>query len=73
MRGLEIRLNTRAVEIYSVMYHDKEPCGKLSTILIFHAGKELYACSLAISSFQAILDTLGGPNEKERARFGILI
>ncbi|CAB3981817.1 Hypothetical predicted protein [Paramuricea clavata] len=31
-------------------------------------GKELFACSLAISSFQSILDMLGGPNEKERAR-----
>ena len=31
-------------------------------------GKELFACSLAISSFQSILDTLGGPNEKKRAR-----
>ncbi|XP_046850841.1 UPF0415 protein C7orf25 homolog [Xenia sp. Carnegie-2017] len=31
-------------------------------------GKEMFACSLAISSFRAILETLGGPNEKERAR-----
>jgi hypothetical protein len=35
------------------------------------SGKELFACSLAISSFQSILGTLGGPNEKERARFEI--
>lgn len=34
----------------------------------FLEGKELYACSLAISSFQTILDTLGGPKEKQRAR-----
>ncbi|XP_057713832.1 UPF0415 protein C7orf25 homolog [Corythoichthys intestinalis] len=32
------------------------------------AGKELYACRAAVDDFQTILDTLGGPGEKERAR-----
>ncbi|XP_051943954.1 UPF0415 protein C7orf25 homolog [Hippocampus zosterae] len=34
----------------------------------FMAGKELYACSAAVADFRLILDTLGGPGEKERAR-----
>ncbi|XP_061776571.1 UPF0415 protein C7orf25 homolog [Nerophis ophidion] len=34
----------------------------------FMAGKELYACAAAVQDFQLILDTLGGPGEKERAR-----
>ncbi|KAF3698481.1 UPF0415 protein C7orf25 -like protein [Channa argus] len=34
----------------------------------FMAGKELFACRAAVSDFQLILDTLGGPDEKERAR-----
>ncbi|XP_061694862.1 UPF0415 protein C7orf25 homolog isoform X2 [Syngnathoides biaculeatus] len=34
----------------------------------FMAGKELYACHAAVHDFQLILDTLGGPGEKERAR-----
>lgn len=38
-------------------------------VFFFIAGKEMFACSLAISSFRAILETLGGPNEKERARW----
>nr|XP_057924638.1 UPF0415 protein C7orf25 homolog [Doryrhamphus excisus] len=33
----------------------------------FMAGKELYACRAAVQDFQLILDTLGGPGEKERA------
>lgn len=34
----------------------------------FMAGKELFACRAAVHDFQAILDTLGGPGEKERAQ-----
>ncbi|KAK2822942.1 hypothetical protein Q5P01_023007 [Channa striata] len=34
----------------------------------FMEGKELFACRAAVSDFQLILDTLGGPGEKERAR-----
>lgn len=34
----------------------------------FMAGKELFACRAAVHDFQLILDTLGGPNEKERAQ-----
>lgn len=34
----------------------------------FMVGKELFACRAAVSDFQLILDTLGGPGEKERAR-----
>ncbi|XP_077415877.1 UPF0415 protein C7orf25 homolog [Vanacampus margaritifer] len=34
----------------------------------FMAGKELYACNAAVADFRLILDTLGGPGEKERAR-----
>nr|XP_033505457.1 UPF0415 protein C7orf25 homolog [Epinephelus lanceolatus]XP_033505458.1 UPF0415 protein C7orf25 homolog [Epinephelus lanceolatus]XP_033505459.1 UPF0415 protein C7orf25 homolog [Epinephelus lanceolatus] len=33
----------------------------------FMQGKELFACRAAIGDFQLILDTLGGPGEKERA------
>lgn len=33
----------------------------------FMAGKELFACRAAVSDFQLILDTLGGPGEKKRA------
>ncbi|XP_068940499.1 UPF0415 protein C7orf25 homolog [Petaurus breviceps papuanus] len=33
----------------------------------FMADKELYACESAVRDFQAILDTLGGPGERERA------
>lgn len=40
---------------------------------LYSLGKELYACSLAISSFQSILDTLGGSKEKERARLGTYV
>ncbi|XP_077581390.1 UPF0415 protein C7orf25 homolog [Stigmatopora nigra] len=32
------------------------------------ADKELYACRAAVDDFQTILNTLGGPGEKERAR-----
>ncbi|XP_023264802.1 UPF0415 protein C7orf25 homolog [Seriola lalandi dorsalis] len=32
------------------------------------AGKELFACRAAVTDFQLILDTLGGPGEKERAQ-----
>ncbi|GLD70753.1 UPF0415 protein [Lates japonicus] len=34
----------------------------------FMAGKELFACRAAVNDFQLILDTLGGPGEKERAQ-----
>lgn len=34
----------------------------------FMEGKELFACRAAVHDFQVILDTLGGPNEKERAQ-----
>nr|XP_020466107.1 UPF0415 protein C7orf25 homolog [Monopterus albus] len=34
----------------------------------FMAGKELFACHAAVSDFQLILDTLGGPGEKDRAQ-----
>ncbi|KAM3604573.1 uncharacterized protein V6R79_013272 [Siganus canaliculatus] len=34
----------------------------------FMQGKELYACRAAVQDFQVILDTLGGPGEKERAQ-----
>ncbi|XP_068998298.1 UPF0415 protein C7orf25 homolog [Embiotoca jacksoni] len=34
----------------------------------FMAGKELFACRAAVHDFQLILDTLGGPGEKERAQ-----
>lgn len=34
----------------------------------FMEGKQLFACSAALRDFQTILDTLGGPGEKERAR-----
>lgn len=34
----------------------------------FMQGKELFACRSAVSDFQLILDTLGGPGEKERSR-----
>lgn len=34
----------------------------------FMEGKELFACRAAVHDFQLILDTLGGPGEKERAR-----
>ncbi|XP_072455217.1 UPF0415 protein C7orf25 homolog [Notamacropus eugenii] len=33
----------------------------------FMANKELFACESAVRDFQAILDTLGGPGERERA------
>lgn len=31
-------------------------------------GKDLIACQSAISAFETILETIGGPNEKQRAR-----
>lgn len=34
----------------------------------FMQGKELFACRAAVHDFQVILDTLGGPGEKERAQ-----
>ncbi|XP_059200332.1 UPF0415 protein C7orf25 homolog [Centropristis striata] len=34
----------------------------------FMQGKELFACRAAVADFQLILDTLGGPGEKERAQ-----
>ncbi|XP_051834489.1 UPF0415 protein C7orf25 homolog [Antechinus flavipes] len=33
----------------------------------FMANKELFACESAVKDFQSILDTLGGPGERERA------
>ncbi|KAM4689408.1 UPF0415 protein C7orf25 homolog [Discoglossus pictus] len=33
----------------------------------FMEGKELFACECAVKDFQSILDTLGGPGERERA------
>ncbi|XP_030045867.1 UPF0415 protein C7orf25 homolog isoform X2 [Microcaecilia unicolor] len=33
----------------------------------FMKGKELFACESAVKDFQSILQTLGGPGEKERA------
>ncbi|NXJ13495.1 CG025 protein, partial [Odontophorus gujanensis] len=33
----------------------------------FMEGKELFACESAVRDFQSILETLGGPGEKERA------
>ncbi|NXK87892.1 CG025 protein, partial [Formicarius rufipectus] len=33
----------------------------------FMEGKELFACQSAVRDFQSILETLGGPGEKERA------
>ncbi|XP_037538415.1 UPF0415 protein C7orf25 homolog [Nematolebias whitei] len=33
----------------------------------FMEGKQLFACRAAVHDFQVILDTLGGPGEKERA------
>lgn len=33
----------------------------------FMEGKQLFACRAAVHDFQLILDTLGGPGEKERA------
>ncbi|KAM4727492.1 UPF0415 protein C7orf25 homolog isoform 1-T2 [Anableps anableps] len=34
----------------------------------FMEGKQLFACRAAVHDFQVILDTLGGPGEKERAQ-----
>lgn len=34
----------------------------------FMEGKQLFACHAAVHDFQVILDTLGGPGEKERAQ-----
>lgn len=34
----------------------------------FMEGKELFACRAAVHDFRVILDTLGGPGEKERAQ-----
>ncbi|XP_026141289.1 UPF0415 protein C7orf25 homolog [Carassius auratus] len=34
----------------------------------FMKGKELFACHSAVEDFQVILDTLGGPGEKSRAK-----
>ncbi|XP_053322861.1 UPF0415 protein C7orf25 homolog [Spea bombifrons] len=33
----------------------------------FMEGKELFACECAVKDFQSILETLGGPGERERA------
>ncbi|KAM8838198.1 UPF0415 protein C7orf25 homolog isoform 1-T2 [Synchiropus picturatus] len=39
----------------------------LPSLDAFMEGKELYTCRTAVRDFQVILETLGGPNEKERA------
>ncbi|KAM9789805.1 UPF0415 protein C7orf25 homolog [Neosynchiropus ocellatus] len=40
----------------------------LPSLDAFMEGKELYTCQTAVRDFQVILETLGGPNEKERAK-----
>lgn len=35
---------------------------------IFFPDKELYVCQTAVNDFMAILETLGGENEKKRAK-----
>ncbi|XP_005814120.1 UPF0415 protein C7orf25 homolog isoform X1 [Xiphophorus maculatus] len=40
----------------------------LPSLDAFMAGKQLFACRAAVADFRAILDTLGGPGEKERAQ-----
>uniref|UniRef100_A0A3B3YLE9 DUF1308 domain-containing protein n=1 Tax=Poecilia mexicana TaxID=48701 RepID=A0A3B3YLE9_9TELE len=40
----------------------------LPSLDAFMAGKQLFACHAAVTDFRAILDTLGGPGEKERAQ-----
>ncbi|PWA17128.1 UPF0415 protein C7orf25 homolog [Gambusia affinis] len=40
----------------------------LPSLDTFMAGKQLFACRAAVTDFRAILDTLGGPSEKERAQ-----
>ncbi|XP_032421897.1 UPF0415 protein C7orf25 homolog isoform X3 [Xiphophorus hellerii] len=40
----------------------------LPSLDAFMAGKQLFACRAAVTDFRAILDTLGGPGEKERAQ-----
>ncbi|KAG7468821.1 hypothetical protein JOB18_015491 [Solea senegalensis] len=40
----------------------------LPQLSAFMAGKELFVCRAATTDFQLILDTLGGPGEKERAQ-----
>ena len=32
-------------------------------------GKELFACKTAVNDFNAILETIGGKNERRRARY----
>ncbi|NXN93469.1 CG025 protein, partial [Rhinopomastus cyanomelas] len=39
----------------------------LPQLEMFMEGKELFACQSAVRDFQSILETLGGPGEKERA------
>ena len=39
----------------------------LPSIHAFLKGKELYACNTALTSFQKIVDVVGGPTEKQRA------
>ncbi|XP_068090613.1 UPF0415 protein C7orf25 homolog [Hyperolius riggenbachi] len=39
----------------------------LPLLISFMEGKELFACESAVKDFQSILETLGGPNERERA------
>uniref|UniRef100_A0A8D0AQS2 Chromosome 7 open reading frame 25 n=1 Tax=Sander lucioperca TaxID=283035 RepID=A0A8D0AQS2_SANLU len=39
----------------------------LPSLHAFMAGKELFACRAAVSDFQLILTTLGGPGERQRA------
>lgn len=38
-------------------------------IMLFHIiGKSLIACQTAVDDFRSIVEVVGGPNEKERAR-----
>ncbi|XP_063778550.1 UPF0415 protein C7orf25 homolog isoform X2 [Pseudophryne corroboree] len=39
----------------------------LPLLNFFMEGKELFACECAVRDFQSILETLGGPQERERA------
>lgn len=40
-----------------------------STVVIYIIGKELFACQSAVRDFNAILKTVGGEKEQERARY----
>ena len=40
----------------------------VKTLFAFVADKDLYVCKTALQDFHTILDTVGGPRERERAR-----